>query len=95
VTAPRLRHEPPAHPAPGWLLAATAPLRSTRDRRAFHWTRLAAYFLVVGFCSWGAVGLDPRPWVAVVLAACPATLLLPLLLLSVDGLARTSPRRRR
>jgi hypothetical protein len=85
VTAPRLRHEPPAHPAPGWLLAVTAPLRSTRDRRAFHWTRLAAYFVV----------LDPRPWVAVVLAACPATLLLPLLLLSVDGLARTSPRRRR
>jgi hypothetical protein len=95
VTAPRLRHEPPAHPAPGWLLAVTAPLRSTRDRRAFHWTRLAVYVVVVAGSGWVAVGLDPRPWVAVVLAACPATLLLPLLLLSVDGLARTSPRRRR
>jgi hypothetical protein len=95
VTAPRLRHEPPAHPAPGWLLAGTAPLRSTRDRRAFHWTRLAVYVVVVAGSGWVAVGLDPRPWVAVVLAACPATLLLPLLLLSVDGLARTSPRRRR
>lgn len=76
--------------APRPVLAATTPLRRPVASVGWSWVRLGLYVAaVVGAYLW-AGSVDPRGWVAVVLAAGPAVVLSPMALLALWRI--TAPR---
>lgn len=50
--------------------------------------QLAAWAVAVALGYLAGRDLDPRPWVAVVIAACPAVVCAPALLAGLEGVAR-------
>lgn len=52
----------------------------------FHVCRMVAYLGLVAVTAVGMSAVDPRAWVAMVVAAVPAVMFSPALLLSVEGL---------
>jgi hypothetical protein len=72
---------------PGWLLAATAGLRRPA-RRGWAWARLGWCAVSVAGVGWVWAVRDPRPWVAVALAAGVAVAQAPMVLLAVERLTR-------
>lgn len=77
--------------APRALLTVTAPLRR-EPRPAWAAVRLLlCTAAVLGTFLW-VRSFDPRPWAAAVIAAGPAVLLSPVLLLSVSCLRRGTRR---